>query len=438
LGPVFFLFFCLCQGLESAGQSIMDKIEVTGGHCLKGEVAVSGSKNAALPVLASVLLADGPCRIENVPDLVDVRTALDLLSHLGAKVLRDGTAVTVDAYGINEPEAPYELVRKMRASVLVLGPLAARLGRAKVSLPGGCAIGARPIDLHLKGLEAMGAKVTLDKGYVTVSAKRLKGAEIYLDIPTVTGTENLMMAAALAKGTTVLRNAAREPEITALADALNAMGAQVSGAGTPVLEIIGREKLHAADATIIPDRIEAGTFMAAAAVTNGDVLVKGARSAHLGAVIEKMVEAGVIVDELPEGLRVRGPATLQSVDVKTAPFPGFATDMQAQFMVMMCMASGRSTITETIFENRFIHVSELTRLGADISIMRNSAVVKGVSVLRAAPVMASDLRASACLVLAGLVAQGSTLINRVYHIDRGYESIEKKLSGLGAQIRRIR
>jgi len=284
----------------------------------------------------------------------------------------------------------------------------------------------------------MGAKVTLDKGYVTVSAKRLKGAEIYLDIPTVTGTENLMMAAALAKGTTVLRNAAREPEITALADALNAMGAQVSGAGTPVLEIIGREKLHAADATIIPDRIEAGTFMAAAAVTNGDVLVKGARSAHLGAVIEKMVEAGVIVDELPEGLRVRGPATLQSVDVKTAPFPGFATDMQAQFMVMMCMASGRSTITETIFENRFIHVSELTRLGADISIMRNSAVVKGVSVLRAAPVMASDLRASACLVLAGLVAQGSTLINRVYHIDRGYESIEKKLSGLGAQIRRIR
>jgi len=416
----------------------MDKIEVTGGHCLKGEVAVSGSKNAALPVLASVLLADGPCRIENVPDLVDVRTALDLLSHLGAKVLRDGTAVTVDAYGINEPEAPYELVRKMRASVLVLGPLAARLGRAKVSLPGGCAIGARPIDLHLKGLEAMGAKVTLDKGYVTVSAKRLKGAEIYLDIPTVTGTENLMMAAALAKGTTVLRNAAREPEITALADALNAMGAQVSGAGTPVLEIIGREKLHAADATIIPDRIEAGTFMAAAAVTNGDVLVKGARSAHLGAVIEKMVEAGVIVDELPEGLRVRGPATLQSVDVKTAPFPGFATDMQAQFMVMMCMASGRSTITETIFENRFIHVSELTRLGADISIMRNSAVVKGVSVLRAAPVMASDLRASACLVLAGLVAQGSTLINRVYHIDRGYESIEKKLSGLGAQIRRIR
>ncbi|MDI6795795.1 MAG: UDP-N-acetylglucosamine 1-carboxyvinyltransferase [Desulfatibacillaceae bacterium] len=415
----------------------MDKIEVTGGRCLKGEVAISGAKNAALPILASALLTDGPCCMENVPDLMDVRTTLDLLAHLGAKVFRDGTAVTVDASGVNEPEAPYELVRKMRASVLVLGPLAARLGRAKVSLPGGCAIGARPIDLHLKGLEAMGAKVVLDEGYVTVSAGRLKGAEIYLDIPTVTGTENLMMAAALAKGTTVLRNAAREPEITALADALNAMGAQVSGAGTPVIEIIGREKLHPADSTIIPDRIEAGTFMTAAAITNGDILVKGARSAHMGAVIEKMVEAGVVVDQIPEGLRVRGPETLQSVDVKTAPFPGFATDMQAQFMVMMCLANGRSTITETIFENRFIHVSELTRLGADISIVRNSAVVKGVASLKAAPVMASDLRASACLVLAGLVASGSTLINRVYHIDRGYESIEKKLSGLGAQIRRI-
>jgi UDP-N-acetylglucosamine 1-carboxyvinyltransferase len=416
----------------------MDKIEVTGGHCLKGEVAISGAKNAALPILASALLTDGPCVMDNVPDLMDVRTTMDLLGHLGAKVSRDKTTVTVDASGVNEPEAPYELVRKMRASVLVLGPLTARLGRARVSLPGGCAIGARPIDLHLKGLEAMGAKVLLDKGYVNVIAQRLVGAEIYLDIPTVTGTENLMMAAALAKGTTVLRNAAREPEITALADTLNAMGAQVSGAGTPVIEIIGREKLHAANATIIPDRIEAATFMAAAAITNGDVLVRGAKSAHMGAVIEKMVEAGVVVDEVPEGLRVRGPATLQSVDVKTAPFPGFATDMQAQFMVMMCLASGRSTITETIFENRFIHVSELTRLGADISIVRNSAVIKGVASLKAAPVMASDLRASACLVLAGLVAQGSTLINRVYHIDRGYESIEKKLSGLGAQIRRIR
>ncbi|NVM57173.1 MAG: UDP-N-acetylglucosamine 1-carboxyvinyltransferase, partial [Desulfobacterales bacterium] len=335
-------------------------------------------------------------------------------------------------------EAPYDLVKTMRASVLVLGPLLARLGRARVSLPGGCAIGARPVNLHLKGLEQLGADISIDHGYIEAKARALRGADIYFDIVTVTGTENLMMAAVLADGVTILRNAAREPEVLALAQALNQMGARITGAGTPVITITGVDALKATSLTIIPDRIETGTFMIAAGVTRGNIKIVGCEPAHLEAIIHKVRQAGVTIEEEPDGLRVVGGKTISSVDVKTLPYPGFPTDMQAQFMVLMCLASGLSVISETIFENRFIHVSELQRMGADIKISGNTAVVQGGKPLTGAPVMATDLRASASLILAGMAAEGTTEVSRVYHIDRGYEAIERKLAQLGARIWRTR
>ncbi|MBF0468099.1 MAG: UDP-N-acetylglucosamine 1-carboxyvinyltransferase [Desulfamplus sp.] len=426
----------------------MDKIEITGGIPLEGKVRISGAKNAALPLLASSILVQGPVDYTNIPDLMDIKSIKMLLEDLGATTETSGSDIRIDASAINKAEAEYDLVRKMRASILVLGPLVARFGHARVSLPGGCAIGARPVDLHLKGLEAMGAKISIEHGYIEATTSgRLKGSEFYFDVPTVTGTENLMMAATLAQGTTVLRNCAREPEIIALADALNLMGGDVSGAGTAVIRINGVEKgycgkgsepsLDSASIHVIPDRIEAGTFMVAAAATKGDVLVQGGEPEHMGGIINKLRQSGASVDITEEGIRVKGVEKIKSTDIKTLPYPGFPTDMQAQFMVLMSIAEGNSVVHETIFENRFIHVNELQRMGADISISGgNYAMVRGVKSLSGAQVMASDLRASASLVIAGLVARGTTTINRVYHIDRGYESIEKKFSGLGAQIRR--
>jgi UDP-N-acetylglucosamine 1-carboxyvinyltransferase len=359
------------------------------------------------------------------------------LTDLGAEVETNESVVKVDATGLNSYEAPYDLVRTMRASVLVLGPLLARLGRARVSLPGGCAIGSRPINLHLKGLEQLGALVSVKHGYVEVEARSLKGAEIYFDVVTVTGTENLMMAAVLAEGITTLRNAAREPEVVALADALNRMGAQITGAGTPVITVTGVEALKPTSFTIIPDRIEAGTFMVAAGVTRGNIKIVGCESSHLRAIIHKLQETGITVEQEADGLRIVGTETISSVDIKTLPYPGFPTDMQAQFTVLMCLANGLSVISETIFENRFIHVSELQRMGADITVAGNAAVVRGDGPLTGAPVMATDLRASASLILAGLAAEGTTEVSRVYHIDRGYEAIEKKLAQLGGHLRRV-
>jgi UDP-N-acetylglucosamine 1-carboxyvinyltransferase len=416
---------------------MMEKIVIEGGHRLEGTVAVSGAKNAALPLLVSTLLTEGCSTFDNVPDLRDIRTIKKLLIDLGAKIEANQEVVKVDASGVNSHEAPYDLVRTMRASVLVLGPLLARLGRARVSLPGGCAIGARPINLHLKGLEQLGAVVSLTEGYIEANAPSLKGAEIYFDISTVTGTENLMMAAVLAKGRTILRNAAREPEVVALADVLNQMGARITGAGTPVIEITGVSSLKPTSCTIIPDRIETGTFMIAAGVTHGDIKIQGCEPNHLQAVINKVRQAGVKVEQEAGGLRVTGAETISSTDVKTLPYPGFPTDMQAQFMVLMCLANGLSVISETIFENRFIHVSELQRMGANITVSGNTAVVRGDTGLTGAPVMATDLRASASLILAGLAAKGTTEISRVYHIDRGYEAIEKKLAHLGAHVKRV-
>lgn len=416
----------------------MDKILVQGGRPLSGEVRISGAKNAALPIIVSALLCDGMNTFTNVPALRDIRSSLELLTHLGARCEMDGHMVRVDGAGLNNPEAPYDLVRKMRASILVLGPLVARLKRARVSLPGGCAIGARPINLHLKGLEKLGARIDLAHGYVEASCDRLRGADIYLDMVTVTGTENLMMAAVLAEGPSVLRNAAREPEVVALADVLNTMGAKITGAGTPEICIEGVESLTPVSAAIIPDRIETGTFMAAAALTGGDVTILDAQPDHLKAVMHQLTLAGAVIDVHDQSIRVRGIAPIRSVDVKTLPYPGFPTDMQAQFMVLMCVANGSSVISETIFENRFIHVSELHRMGADITVSGNSAIVKGVSQLSGAPVMATDLRASACLVLAGLVADNTTEVNRVYHLDRGYESLERKFEKLGAAIWRVK
>jgi UDP-N-acetylglucosamine 1-carboxyvinyltransferase len=416
----------------------MDKILVQGGRPLNGEVRISGAKNAALPIIVSALLCDGMNTFTNVPALRDIRSTLELLTHLGARCEMDGHTVRMDGAGLNNPEAPYDLVRKMRASILVLGPLVARLKRARVSLPGGCAIGARPINLHLEGLEQLGARIDLAHGYVEASCDRLRGADIYLDTVTVTGTENLMMAAVLAQGSTVLRNAAREPEVVALADVLNGMGAKITGAGTSEISIEGVDALTPVSAAIIPDRIETGTFMAAAALTGGDVTILDAQPEHLKAVMHQLSLAGAVIDVRDRTIRVRGNAPLRSVDVKTLPYPGFPTDMQAQFMVLMCVANGSSVISETIFENRFIHVSELHRMGADITISGNSAIVKGVPQLSGAPVMATDLRASACLVLAGLVADNTTEVNRVYHLDRGYESLERKFEKLGAAIRRVK
>lgn len=415
----------------------MDKIIVEGGRKLQGEVSISGSKNAALPILVATLLTDGWNTISNVPQLMDVESTKILLSNLGVQVTSEDDTVKLNAAGLNNFEAPYDLVRKMRASILVLGPLVARLKKARVSLPGGCAIGARPINLHLKGLARLGAEIELQHGYVEASAPRLTGAEIYFDIPTVTGTENMIMAAVLAEGTTVLRNAAREPEVIALAQVLKQMGAHIKGAGTSIITIEGVSSLAPVSVSIIPDRIETGTLMAAAALTGGRVKLLGCEPGHLEAVIHKLRLAGTTVTVDGTVIEIQGPASISSVDVKTLVYPGFPTDMQAQFMVLMSIAKGLSIISETIFENRFIHVSELRRMGADITVSGNTALIKGVKQLSGAPVMATDLRASASLVLAGIVAKGTTEINRVYHLDRGYEALDKKLSKLGAAIRRV-
>ena len=416
----------------------MDKIVIQGERALKGEVRISGAKNAALPILISSLLADGWNTYSNVPDLKDIQSTKLLLSSLGAEIESDGDSIKINGGGMCNHEASYDLVRKMRASILVLGPLVARLKKARVSLPGGCAIGARPINLHLKGLARLGAVIELKHGYVEASADHLKGTEIYLDIPTVTGTENLMMAAVLAKGVTVLRNAAREPEVVALADVLIKMGAKIKGTGTSVITIDGVSSLKPVSVSIIPDRIETGTFMVSAALTGGDVTILNCEPDHLEAVIHKLRLTGAQVTVKNKSVRVQGADEIASVDVKTQPYPGFPTDMQAQFMVLMSVARGFSIISETIFENRFIHVSELKRMGADIKITGNTAMITGISALSGAPVMATDLRASASLILAGLAAVGTTEINRVYHLDRGYESIEKKFAKLGAAIKRVK
>lgn len=416
----------------------MDKIEITGGIPLNGEVNISGAKNAALPLIASSILVEGQSCLSNVPDLMDIRSILLLLEDMGATVSK-GECLEIDCSALNKIEAPYDLVRKMRASILVLGPLVARFGKARVSMPGGCAIGARPVDLHLKGLEALGAKISIDHGYIEASAGKLIGADIYFDTPTVTGTENLMMAASLADGRTVLRNAAREPEIVCLADALNAMGGKVTGAGTAVITIDGVDQLMPARITVIPDRIEAGTFMVAAAATGGDVTLNRCIPDHVGGIVSKLKAAGASVETMAGSIRVKRTGPVRSVDIKTSPYPGFPTDMQAQFMALMTIADGTSQIHETIFENRFIHANELLRMGADITITSGShASIRGIGTLQGAQVMASDLRASASLVIAGLIARGTTVINRVYHMDRGYESIETKFSRLGADIRRVK
>ncbi|MBW1708744.1 MAG: UDP-N-acetylglucosamine 1-carboxyvinyltransferase [Deltaproteobacteria bacterium] len=418
----------------------MDKIIIEGGQRLEGEVTISGAKNAALPIMASTLLADGTSALENIPDLLDIRTIANLLRRLGAEVDLSAGRAEINSNSVENLVAPYELVKTMRASVLVLGPLLTRFGKAQVSLPGGCAIGARPINLHLKGLTAMGAEINLEHGYVQAEAPLgLQGADIFFDLPTVTGTENLLMAAVLANGTTILRNAAREPEVADLANALTAMGAKIEGIGTDVLTIEGVKSLKAISYGVMSDRIEAATFMAAAGITGGRITIKQAPVSALTAVENKLKQTGLKFDHPGQDtIVVTGPSRINSVDIKTEPYPGFPTDMQAQFMAMMCFASGLSVITETIFDNRFIHVSELERMGADIRLSGNTAIVEGVPALLGAPVMATDLRASASLVLAGLAAKGQTEVSRVYHIDRGYERIEEKLSGLGARIRRIK
>ena len=418
----------------------MDSIRIIGGSRLEGRVPISGAKNAALPILCAALLSDGDHVFRNVPELEDIRTLAELLRQLNQEVEFGGGVFRVKGRAVEAPVAPYELVKKMRASVLVLGPLVARYGEAIVSLPGGCAIGARPIDQHLKGLELMGAKIDLTHGnvHVKVPRGRLTAAEIVFDIPTVTGTENLMCAAALAEGRTTLVNAAREPEVEELARVLNKMGANVVGAGTDMIVIDGVEELDPVDHAIMPDRIEAGTYMVAAAMTHGDVLVDGVTFEHLEAVAAKLRAAGVEVEREDSGVRVARRGPLRAVDVTTAPHPGFPTDMQAQFMVLMCAAEGQSRITETIFENRFMHVPELNRMGADIDIHGRTATITGVPKLQGANVMATDLRASASLIIAGLGAEGETEVRRVYHLDRGYEHIERKLAGLGANIRRVK
>jgi UDP-N-acetylglucosamine 1-carboxyvinyltransferase len=415
----------------------LDKIIIHGGKRLEGDVRVSGAKNAALPVIVSSLLTDGWNVFHNVPDLADIGTTKKLLAGFGAEIEGDET-LRINAGEITSCEAPYDLVRTMRASILVLGPLLARMGRARVSLPGGCAIGARPVNLHLKALQSMGAEIDLKDGYVEARASRLKGATIYFDISTVTGTENIMMAASLAEGTTILENAAREPEVVNLADVLKSMGAKIRGAGSDIVEIEGVKTLQPVEANIIPDRIEAGTYMIAAGLTGGDVNILGCIPDHLDAVITKLKETGMEITPIDGGLRVVGSRNITSVDVKTLPYPGFPTDLQAQIMVLMSVSGGVSVIKETVFENRFMHVNELTRMGADITVDGNSAIVRGVAGLRGAPVMATDLRASASLILAGLVARDRTELFRIYHIDRGYEHIEEKLSSIGADIRRVK
>ena len=416
----------------------MDKLLIEGGAVLRGEVAISGAKNAALPILCAALLSAEPLELSNVPELNDIVTMLRLLEEMGVKIQRDGHRVTLDASQISNPVASYERVKTMRASILVLGPLVARCGEARVSLPGGCAIGARPVDQHIKGLQAMGAEVTVEQGYVHAKANRLKGARICTDMVTVTGTENLMLAACLAAGETIIENAAREPEVVDLANCLVAMGARISGAGTDTIRIQGVERLHGAQHRVMPDRIETGTYLCAAAVTGGTVRLTDTSAAYLDAVVDKLLDAGCEITMERDAIRLQAPARLKAVSLRTAPYPAFPTDMQAQFMAMNCVADGVATIRETIFENRFMHVNELLRLGANIQIEGNNAVVRGVERLQGATVMATDLRASASLIVAGLVAQGETLIDRIYHLDRGYEKIEDKLHALGARVRRVR
>ena len=437
----------------------MDKLLITGGRRLSGEVSISGAKNAALPLLCAALLTREPVTFTNVPDLNDIGTMLKLLAQMGVKVERtrssgdhakvgvgDGVAsgqtaantVTLDASALDNPVAPYELVKTMRASILVLGPLVARAGEAKVSLPGGCAIGARPVDQHIKGLTAMGAEVAVEQGYVHAKVSRLKGARLFTDMVTVTGTENLMMAACLADGETVIENAAREPEVVDLANCLVAMGARISGAGSDVIRIQGVDRLHGATHRIMPDRIETGTYLCAAAATGGDIRLTGTSSSYLDAVIDKLMDAGCDITTEREAIRLRAPERLTAVSIRTSPYPAFPTDMQAQFMAINAVASGTAVIRETIFENRFMHAVELIRLGADIKIDGNTAFVTGKTRLEGAAVMATDLRASASLVIAGLVASGETLIERIYHLDRGYERLEQKLAALGADVRRVK
>lgn len=414
----------------------MDTIVITGGNRLCGEVRISGAKNAALPILASTILGGGECVITNVPRVVDVLTMGKLLSIFGAKVSHEGNRAVIKADVIDSTEAPYDLVKTMRASVLALGPLVARWGKAKVSLPGGCAIGSRPVNLHLAGLTKLGADISIEHGYITATAKRLRGARIYCDTPTVTGTENLMMAASLAEGTTVLENAAKEPEINDLADFLIKRGARIDGAGTDEITIEGVRELQGGDHEVIPDRIEAGTYLAAGAITGGDVTITHCRPAHLEAVLMKLREAGAEVLTEKERVRITVPGRLKGTDLRTLPYPGFPTDMQAQMVALMTVADGTSVVTETVFESRFMHVEELRRMGASIRVEGNRLVVTGRPSLTGAPVMASDLRASAGLILAGLAAEGVTEVQRVYHLDRGYERIEEKLQALGATIER--
>ena len=417
----------------------MDKLQITGGVRLTGETRISGAKNAALPILWAALLSAEPVHFSNVPALQDIRTLLALLAQMGVKVERDEAAgtLTLDASGLDNPVAPYERVKTMRASILVLGPLVARCGEARVSLPGGCAIGARPVDQHIKGLQSMGAQVNVEHGYIHAESPRLKGARLFTDMVTVTGTENLMMAACLADGETVIENAAREPEVVDLAKCLMAMGARISGAGTDVIRIQGVAALHGATHQIMPDRIETGTYLCAAAATGGDIRLTDTSSAYLDVVIDKLLDAGCEIDIERDAIRLRAPQRLTAVNLRTAPYPAFPTDMQAQFMAINCVADGTAVIRETIFENRFMHAVELQRLGADIRIDGNTAVVTGVARLEGATVMATDLRASAGLIIAGLVGEGETVIERIYHLDRGYEHLEQKLTALGAQVKRL-
>jgi UDP-N-acetylglucosamine 1-carboxyvinyltransferase len=415
----------------------MKTIVINGGKKLSGEVTISGAKNAALPILAAALLCEGKHRIANVPHLADIRTFGRILQNMGVSFEQQDRDVLVDSTSLAKPEAPYDLVRTMRASVLVLGPLVARMGKARVSLPGGCAIGARPINLHLMGLQKLGATVEIEHGYVVASARKLRGAHIHFDMVTVTGTENIMMAAVLAEGESVIENAAREPEIVDLANALVGMGAKIEGAGSDIIRIQGVDGLHPMNHTVMPDRIETGTFVIAAAITNGSVLIRNCVPDHLDAVLSKVAEAGAKIKTDDGTIRITGQRTIKPVNVKTLEYPGFPTDMQAQIMSLMSLADGASMINETIFENRFTHVAELRRMGADIQTDGRTAIIKGVPKLSAAPVMATDLRASASLILAGLAAEGQTVITRIYHLDRGYDNIEQKLSALGADIRRV-
>ena len=416
----------------------MQKLAIQGGTPLRGEVRISGAKNAALPMMCASLLTQGELQLSNMPDLHDVVTMRKLLEQMGVKASLNGNEMTLHGAQVDKLEAPYDMVKTMRAAVLVLGPLVARFGEARVSLPGGCAIGSRPVDLHIKGLQAMGAEIHIEHGYIHAQAKRLQGARIFFDIVSVTGTENLMMAATLADGVTLLENAAREPEVVDLAHCLTAMGAKIQGAGSDTITITGVNKLHGASHRIMPDRIESGTFLVAAAATGGSIMLHNTRADILETILEKLTEAGAHIRVEGDGIHLDMSGRLQSVNLRTAPYPAFPTDMQAQFMALNAIAEGSAMMVETIFENRFMHVQELRRLGAQIDIEGNTALVRGVTQLEGATVMATDLRASASLVIAGLVAQGETVIDRIYHLDRGYEHIEAKLSQLGANIRRLK